>query len=113
MVNGNGVPPVSGGVLLAEAAQAANNTIRRQQKMISTGTSGVSIVGVIFSTLWLATAVNGYIAVTSNLNNKCNDNTVGVKIATNRTTRWYMVAMIVMSLIMLILSLMGVYHFTK
>lgn len=110
----NGVPtPNPGGALLAEAAQAANNKARLQQRMISTGTTGVSIVGVLFSVLWLATSVNGYIAVTSNLNNKCKDDTIGVRIATNRTTRWFMVAMIVMSLIMLILSLMGVYHFTK
>jgi multidrug transporter EmrE-like cation transporter len=96
---------------IAEVANA--EALKASRQFIKVAKPGVSIVGVIFSTLWLATAVNGYIAVTSNLNNKCNDTTVGVKIATNRTTRWYMVAMIVMSLIMLILSLMGVYHFSK
>lgn len=96
-----------------EAIVKAAVNANRAEMIKTVKTGSFSIIGLTIAVLWLATSVNGYIAVSSNLNNKCNDNTVGVKIATNRTTRLFMIAMIVMSLLMVILSLMRVYHFAR
>ena len=70
--------------------------------------AGMVISGVIVGVFSLATAVTGYIGVQSNLNNKCNDNTLGVRLATNRTSRIFMILMIVAALIMISTAFMGI-----
>lgn len=70
--------------------------------------AGIAISSVIFGVFLLATAVTGYIGVQSNINNKCNDNTLGVKIATNKTSRGFMFGMIVIAILMILAAFAGI-----
>lgn len=69
--------------------------------------------GIVFSAIFLgvfllATAVTGYIAVQSNLNNKCKDTTFGVNIATNKASRIFMIVMIVASIMSILAAFAGI-----
>ena len=97
------VTPASVNVKVAEALKGmySNNKGVAQQ-------GGIAFSGVAFAVLFLTTSVLGYIAVQSNLNNKCNDNTVGVKIATNRSSRIFMIVMMVFTILMIVGAFAGI-----
>ena len=69
---------------------------------------GIAISSIVFGVFLLATAMIGYVGVQSNLNNKCNDNTLGVKIATNKTSRGFMFGMIVIAIMMILAAFAGI-----
>jgi hypothetical protein len=65
--------------------------------------------GIIIGVFWLASSLVGFIGVQSNLKNKCKDNTFGVDIATNLPSKYFMISMIVLSIIMILGSFAGMH----
>ena len=105
MGNGPVVPP-------SAVAEVVRNVYTQNKATSNKG--GIAISAVILGVFLLATAVTGYIGVQSNINNKCNDNTLGVKIATNKTSRGFMIGMIVIAVIMILAAFAGIgIHFGR